>query len=932
MSRSQSGKSKSPERWASIFASASVVLLCAWSIYLHLGNPGGAFRVIDRLNTEAITERVTTLGPRDWCDELDRRGRITGELALVSGPLVGGPFYGLFQTDELNRGLRMEMGPTGKVALIAPVLDQPGAIRVVESSRPIRLKERIRFSASQHYLLLRGADWSASSTGNFSPLCDDVRIGTNFEESRAYPGDLRVNFRSQKFVPSEQNDRRVMIIFCLAAFVMSLLWFTQRGSKNQDLGEGANPLLRAERALLKGAIFVVLLTPFVLVTLGRVWTVSDGWFMSWWKSFQVQPIYDRIAYPYPPASLVEGFVPHLFHRIFLAEQVYHFIIWAIFCITSYKLASEVSRKSIAFFSTVMLSTVYFAMPFNFVAGYFELALTLLLLGLTVFPRCECAPRWKHLRVVLSAMCFITAALTKQTFALVPLVLTVYLVGRYRKKGLSRRFLTLWTVGLSLPLGVVLAWSAINQNLLDLLRNILSGGGKGDVGSGLIERIFDWGILRALNGTSISTLIYLVPLCVLLITKKANQMKSRDSAGGSPTHPTSALERLSKPCELILLLLTIWTLFTVSAPEKLPISGHALRIVLFSVVVVLVANEISDSSLFRIRESATDDGRWSNWKRRVIVGGLSVVPAYLAVRLSRGQSLESFEDSRVFSGFSQTLTTLGVFLSVCALLAYVASIMVPIGKNVISDLKVSSEFARLRSPKVGMAFITALLIPVLNSLSGWTTFETWYIVLLLTIPILVGLLSWGRPLLVAIVFVSYFVSLAASAIEPYQWWGLRVPSLSQSRQEPPSTALSGFLLDTDTVQYLTELRRISNSARDVKGATAFYGPQNVGLQFVLEIDALPTRCLVMWWDVCSIEDQHSTLRDLKASNPKFIFWNVPPGAVSVGHDSGFNTGESVTTRMPAILQEMVTEGRYIDRATLEIPRSNGWSTLVLERKN
>lgn len=930
MRESQLSAGGARRRVLSILTSSVVIFLCALSIYLHLGNTGGTYRVVDGLNTAGNSAGVVAIGPKDWCSELNLGGRLEGDITISDGPLMGGPFYGLFQTDGGNLGIRVELGPTGIVALIAPRSDSPGAISAVESLRPIRLEERIQFSVSKGQLLISGAGWSASSTGQYLPLCSDVRIGSNYDDSRTYPGEVFVTIKSQRYELSGESNRRVMIVFCIAVFLISMLLLGRMTLKEPFVNDKEISLVRIESFLLKAAILLVLLVPFVLVTLGRVWAISDGWFMSWSKIFQDSLIYRDVAFPYPPLSLIEGFIPLLSERVFLTEQVYHFAIWIVFCVASYRIASEVSRKSIAVFTTVTLAAIYFAMPFNFVAGYFELALMLLFLGLALFPRGEDGPSWRTYKIFFAGMCFVMAALTKQTFALVPIILTLYLTKKRLENRVSSRSFMSWIFGISAPLFMVLAWSVKNRNLGDLLRNLLSGGGKGDVASGLIERIFDWGLLRALNGTSLSVFIYLTPLSVLLITRKVRESRLKIGVERSLPNSELILMRLLKSVEMSLLLLTIWSLLSVSAPDALPVYGHAFRIIALAVVMVLIAIELTSSSSLKL--SDTIRGEYSRLKleKLLILGGLSVVLAYLAVRLSRGQSFESFEKSKMFSGLSQTMTTLGVLLSVFLLLAYVLQLTTPTWRHIVAELGSHKEFRYLQSPKVCMAFITALLIPVLNSLSGWTTFETWYLILLLILPILIALLSGGRSLLVAVACLVYFVSLAASASEPYQWWGLQVPSLSETRMEPPSEALSGFLLDTDTVQYLAELRQITRSEASSDAVSAFYGPQNVGLQFVLEIDAMSTKCLVMWWDVCSMADQNSTLEQVKTKRPNYIVWNIPPSAVADGHDFGFNTGKSAISRVPNFLQEMVSEGSYVKRANLAIPGSEGWSTVVLER--
>ncbi len=912
----------------STFTSVAVILLCALSIYIHLNDSGGQYRVIDEIDSLDNSSGAQVLGTKDWCAEINMGGLLEGEFSLRDGPLVGAPFYGLFQTDSENRGLRIEMGPTGIVALIAPTYSN-GSIGAVESLRPIQFGEKILFSASKGQLLMRGADWSASSTGQYSPLCSDIRVGTNYDDTRTYPGLVTVSIASQRYVPSHDSNRQVTVTFCLAALLLSMHWL---GRKQQsEPVSSANKKLshRVDTLLYKTGILILLLTPFGLVTLGRVWTVSNGWFMSWWKMAQESLVYRDFSYPFPPASLIEGVIPFLSERVFLAEQFYHFFIWTIFCVASYKLASEVSKKSIALFVSFTLAAIYFAMPFNFVAGYFELALTLLIVGLVFFPSGNDETTWRSSRISVSGASFILAALTKQTFVLVPFALTLYLISQYRSKRVSKQSLVSWITGVLAPLLIVFVWTIMNGNLSPFVRNIFSGGGKGDVASGLIERIFDWGFLKALNGTSLSVFIYLAPLGVILIARKVHESRLPSEAGAPLPIAGSVSTKLMKSIELSLLLLTVWSLLS-AISTSLPVYVHVFRVIAIAVVVVLISIEFISPNFHSSSGKFQEDTSLANIHRLLIAGGSGVVLAYLAARIARGENLDSFDKSRMFMGLSQTMTTVGVLLSILLLLIYAARIFTTVGRLILAETGTTHEFERLQSPKIVMALTTALLVPVLNSLSGWTTFETWYLVLLLTLPILIGLLTHGRSLLAAFAFLAYFASLAASAIEPYQWWGLRVPSLSASRLEAPSKALSGFLLDADTVTYLSEIRRITRSDSNSELTTAFYGPQNVGLQFVVNIDAMTSKCLVMWWDVCSINDQESTMQTVVTAKPDFIIWNVPPAGVANGHDLGFNTGESVTSRVPRILQDMVVEGSYIRRANLAIPGSEGWFTLVLQK--
>ena len=107
-------------------------------------------------------------------------------------------YTNIFQTDDLNKGLRIEISPTGILAAHVQNSFEPGNFGTVVANEIIKAKTLTRINISVHLNTLtvqinRGL--VASEKFNFRPTCDRVLIGGGYDSTRTTIGTVRAEVR-----------------------------------------------------------------------------------------------------------------------------------------------------------------------------------------------------------------------------------------------------------------------------------------------------------------------------------------------------------------------------------------------------------------------------------------------------------------------------------------------------------------------------------------------------------------------------------------------------------------------------------------------------------------------------------------------------------------------------------------------------------------
>lgn len=884
--------------------------------------------------TRVIATRQTTngqpfiLGSKNWCESIANGGALLGQVKFTRSVGAGSPYQGLFQTADLNGGVRLEVDDSDAVSLISPT-NIPTEYRSVQIAADEDSSNEVSFEVTAQQLLLSRGNVTVSLGGTFSPSCSTVIFGRGFDSSRSFAGDTTSQLALRTIHQRAENKGVITFLYLLAS-ALFILFTTSVGfaRKSNQL-----KLSRPRRFTILVAIAgsSLALVPLMLTTLGRVWTFSNGWFMTWQDEATHRRIYDSFLFPLPPLALIEGLVPNLFSQIFMAEQIYHFVIWTVFCVTSFLVARRFCDLRRALFLTAVLCSTYFGMPYNFIVGYFELAVLLLVLGALALPSTmDVSGTSNSIRIALSGACVASSALVKQPFATGAVVVGVFGLFYFRRLRERRRFALWFSIGVLIPVVPVVIYVGFKTSYSNFLNQMLSGGGKGDVTASSLQRVFDWGFIRAIAPSQLEVWIWLIPLLALGLVSLGADNSKPVAVDTNDKHNTILSRRLKETAAIALITgLSLGILDQLIADDATFV-GQAIKLVTLTIGAALLVNVYLDPM-----DAPIEPVQCLRKKREIfclicIVAGV----AYGVVATALGNPTNFFVDNEIGTRSSTLLATIG---SSSALLLILLGLVLSAGsripalcliKKVVSGLWLE-QFSGLQ---VQSLLLVALVIPVVNSLSGWTTYESWHFFLLIFIAVVLNKIKQKGVVLLPICALMILAGVDRSYSNPYDWWGLRVPPLDTPRAKVNSTALAGFLLDFETASYIHRIQGISKQVEvNVERPRALYGPQNAGLQYVLGVKQMELQCSILWWDVCSLANQSLSISQITKTPPDMIVWNVPPDAVKAGHDFGFNSETSIISSMDRLLENLVKRGEYALRARLAVPWSNGWFTLVLQLK-
>ena len=152
-------------------------------------------------------------------------------------------YQNVFQTSDLNNGLRLEIDESGVTALI---LGQPNSSAIVANglqTHLVPLKETtIEIEVSPKYgssinILQEKLPVIRTSYGNLAPACDKVRVGVGFDDTRKFSGTVKIRFQYGNWrqllpLPSWSKDLGLITVI-----VAMLSWAVGDTYRSKDTNE-----------------------------------------------------------------------------------------------------------------------------------------------------------------------------------------------------------------------------------------------------------------------------------------------------------------------------------------------------------------------------------------------------------------------------------------------------------------------------------------------------------------------------------------------------------------------------------------------------------------------------------------------------------------------------------------------------------------------
>jgi hypothetical protein len=160
--------------------------------------------------------------------------------------------------------------------------------------------------------------------------------------------------------------------------------------------------------------------------------------------------------------------------------------------------------------------------------------------------------------------------------------------------------------------------------------------------------------------------------------------------------------------------------------------------------------------------------------------------------------------------------------------------------------------------------------------------------------------------------------------PYDWWGLKHPSLISFPRDAPNIDNVEFLnLDQESTSFYNNFEQAMKLSKNQSPSEkVFLGPQIPGLSLLSDVEIIESNCPVIWFDVCPEELAAEDFASLKSDPPNTIVWASPPEFVLVGHESAFrDPGAGSTIRNIEIwLKEQENLGTYVSTFRAPFPGS------------
>ncbi len=639
------------------------------------------------------------------------------------------------------------------------------------------------------------------------------------------------------------------------------------------------------------AIFL-LQVPLVWLSFGRFIPVGYGWFLHWSELADRSTIYNDWFYPLPPVSLwIMGDLPSLFPRnLALAEQVLSLVVWILLVSAILSLTRLVAKPLFAAAGTLIATSLYYASPGNIIAGYFELAMALLLLGtyylLIGIEKAESAKG--KLLLVLSGLLFALSAGTKQTFAIPVLLAFIgFMVSLVTKYSRTKNIFVFWFMGLASAGLVILSWALINENLFNMLSQVMAGGGK--------EVSADTTLPRVFNDLFVGAPFWIAALIVTLI----GLLNSR------AINTKLQLHKMQTALWLVAIIGILFpTSFALTSDFSNPLAIW-ITLLLFLIAYMCTLYKGKPNRFSQIA---------------LVICVLWIVGTYFFVSIASFVSLQK--------GLTDLLTGLSVI--------FLALYPFAISEN--PDFNHDLELRR----RVFVVLVIVVAVLFANGLSGGNGIESAVVAVSIFMAILGEKIVehenvFGWVVVFTLVLATLIGSVFRTKLEPYEWFGIKIePQAWKAPQKVPlNPSLNHFNLSGVERRYYDKL--YSSMERLPKNSSVVFGPQSAGLiELHQNLNPVELRCPIIWWDVCPEELAAADVMSIKSNPPDVLVWNIPPVWVTDFHERVFRAGRvSAIREVDTWIKSEIQSGRYEVVSTL-YPDFGGekspdnWVTYVLYR--
>jgi hypothetical protein len=514
-----------------------------------------------------------------------------------------------------------------------------------------------------------------------------------------------------------------------------------------------------------------------------------------------------------------------------------------------------------------------------------------------------SPRY-DLHLFLGGLFIGLSTTVKQTTGLFAIGVIAVAIYQFRNRRLRGRSTLLCIVGLSLPWAAILVWALSQRTLGEMLRMIFQNDSKGGT----------WATFTLLLQT-VTYWRFSIPatlLTVALLYSAATTNESNDSTRKSARYLSSAIS--------LLYLVSLSTTTFDGVERASLIEGVALSITILGVLILGLHSSQVEHREHRLISAHAELYRvilFALFCLVVVWVSTTVDPTFIynfPTRISVGPSLADF--ARLLSS---KFLVLGVIGTLAGLL-----------RNSFQHL---TDLQRATTLSLGIATVC---LQVMNSFAGTPTTETMIFgVLLGLIYVFDRVLDLvGQRFLVCIgLLVSLWTAsfVVAQSQNPYSWIGISRPSLALTDKEL-TVRSEHFLVSDEDALFLLKLNSAVELARK-SDSEVFFSARNVGLSELLDLQRYPSRCVVLWWDVCPESESQKDLIQLRKNPPRYALISIEPDEIVEDNELVWRFGEDSSLRsIQEFFTTRVKTGEYKVLFRMAPSSSPDIKTLFLKRMN
>ena len=614
---------------------------------------------------------------------------------------------------------------------------------------------------------------------------------------------------------------------------------------------------------------------------------SVGWFEVLAKQISTTKPYNHYEIKFPPLGIfIEGKLPFFLAELFgtsvyFAERYWHVVAWILFSVSVYLLSTTYCGLKYSLVPVCLRLSIYQLQPYKIVTGYLELAVSMWALGtylMIISSRREPNALSRGL-FVTGCMVLYSSWLVKQSF-LFSIFCSLLAVLILRDGNFWQR-LKLVSGSLTVFLLAVALWAAKVGGSAGFWYTMFDGGSKGVTLEQIPIRIIQWGILLPMtNQTAISLLLV---SCIIL---GVHAWENSNDAHESGSHLAIVL-RIAYTSLLGFFFISLFT--TVQFKYIVPALVLATGLVLKNMILEVFRPNPGTDTTNRLE---TQNPR-SHYILLVVAFWIASYAFYVHADWSLGLLPAG-------ALITNIMTNASVFFIVFCLLEYSGLLSSQFNFRQLKHFLGSRAVFDNQMPMIS-TILVCVAIPVMNSLSGGTTFESWMFafILMTTFFVHTGTKLFSRFSHEVLLVLAVLLIIPSGFSLPYSWWGLDSGPISmESAVSDP--IVSGLKINEADAVLLQELDKVILDESNTFFATGskplvFMGPQIAGLQFRYEIESLKTTCAIVWFDVCSAKPAAKTFEEVKTEKPNLIVWLVTPEAVLHGHEEAFLEGNQSEIR-------------------------------------